>query len=220
MAGACKARGTQGYAAGLQEHRQSSQPAPHGDGPRLPSPVPHLHQPRPLHRCEPDRDCMPCGPLRGLSCFILNYTDSFHSEGKVNYGLATFGGLWVFDNVPLAPDTAGKYRIRFRDFVHAFMSVLIFMAVVLCERNVVSCFYPLRSENMEQVLAMLPVAIGVLGSALFVVLPTTRHGIGFPHSPPPWCFRRRLWTNPRILMHGSDILVCFFFSSTVVVVGW
>ncbi|XP_029119631.1 protein DMP6-like [Elaeis guineensis] len=125
--------------------------------------------------------------LCGLSCFILNFTDSFHdpeaAEGKVHYGLATFRGLWVFDDaVPREPD---KFRIGFRDFVHAFMSVLVFMAVVLCEKSVVSCFYPFRSENMEQLLAMLPVAIGVLGSALFVVLPTTRHGIGFPQSPPP-----------------------------------
>lgn len=217
MAGACKARGTQGYAAGLQEHRQSSQPAPHGDGPRLPSPVPHLHQPRPLHRCEPDRDCMPCGPLRGLSCFILNYTDSFHSEGKVNYGLATFGGLWVFDNVPLAPDTAGKYRIRFRDFVHAFMSVLIFMAVVLCERNVVSCFYPLRSENMEQVLAGCDRSARECAVCCFT-------------NYPPWNW---LPTFSSSLMLSSSFVDepthldawlrhpgMFFFSSTVVVVGW
>ncbi|KAG1334983.1 Protein DMP6 [Cocos nucifera] len=126
----------------------------------------------------------------GLSCFILNFTDGFHrsagAEGKVQYGLATFGGLWVFDGaVSLPPEIAKEYRIKFRDFVHAFMSVLVFMAVVLCEKNVVSCFYPVRSENLEQLLTTLPVAIGLLGSALFVVLPTKRHGIGFPQSPPP-----------------------------------
>ncbi|KAG1334982.1 Protein DMP6 [Cocos nucifera] len=82
-------------------------------------------------------------------------------------------------------EIAKEYRIKFRDFVHAFMSVLVFMAVVLCEKNVVSCFYPVRSENLEQLLTTLPVAIGLLGSALFVVLPTKRHGIGFPQSPPP-----------------------------------
>ncbi|XP_008783285.1 protein DMP6-like [Phoenix dactylifera] len=128
--------------------------------------------------------------LCGLSCFILNFTDSFHSgddaEGKVRYGLATFRGLWVFDDPASLPppEMMAKYRIRFRDFVHAFTSVLVFMGVVLCDKNVVSCFYPIPSENMEQVLAALPLAIGVLGSALFVVLPTTRHGIGFPLSPP------------------------------------
>jgi hypothetical protein len=32
------------------------------------------------------------------------------------------------------------------------------------------------------VLTVLPIAIGVVGSMLFVTFPTTRHGIGFPLS--------------------------------------
>uniref|UniRef100_M8BTY9 Uncharacterized protein n=1 Tax=Aegilops tauschii TaxID=37682 RepID=M8BTY9_AEGTA len=54
--------------------------------------------------------------------------------------------------------------------------------VALFDHNVVSCFYPVPSEDAAQVLTVLPIAIGVVGSMLFVTFPTTRHGIGFPLS--------------------------------------
>ncbi|KAG1330471.1 protein DMP6 [Cocos nucifera] len=124
--------------------------------------------------------------LCGLSCFILSFTDSFHdAAGKIRYGLATFRGMWIIDGTgPLPPEIpVASYRIKFIDFVHALMSVLIFAAVALFDKNVVSCFYPVPSEDMEQVLTALPVTIGVFGSAVFVAFPATRHGIGFPVSP-------------------------------------
>lgn len=122
--------------------------------------------------------------LCGLSCFILSFSDSFRDDdGEVHYGLATFKGLWVIDgNRPLSPEKAAGYKMRFIDFVHAFMSILVFAAVALFDQNVVSCFYPIPSEDMKQVLNVLPVAIGVVSSMMFVTFPTTRHGIGFPLS--------------------------------------
>ncbi|KAJ6841739.1 uncharacterized protein M6B38_304945 [Iris pallida] len=123
--------------------------------------------------------------LCGLSCLVLSFTDSFRDgAGAVRYGLATSRGLWVIDGSPAPPpDVAREYRIRFIDFVHAFMSVLVFAAIALFDQDVVSCFYPVPSEDAKQVLASLPVAIGVVCSMLFVTFPTTRHGIGFPLSP-------------------------------------
>ncbi|XP_008798336.2 protein DMP6-like [Phoenix dactylifera] len=122
--------------------------------------------------------------LCGLSCFILSFTDSFRDEsGKVRHGLATFRGLWVIDGTaPLPPQVAVNYRIKLIDFIHAFMSILVFVAVALLDRNVVSCLYPTPSEEMKQVLASLPIGIGIFGSMLFVAFPTRRHGIGFPLS--------------------------------------
>ncbi|BAF18236.1 Os05g0562800, partial [Oryza sativa Japonica Group] len=61
--------------------------------------------------------------------------------------------------------------------------IIIIIAVALFDQNVVSCFYPVPSEGTRQVLTALPIAIGVVGSMLFVSFPTTRHGIGFPLSP-------------------------------------
>ncbi|KAL6615772.1 hypothetical protein ACP70R_038042 [Stipagrostis hirtigluma subsp. patula] len=119
--------------------------------------------------------------LCAVSCFVLSFTDSFRDEeGKVRYGFATFKGLWVIDGgAALEPLAAAEYRIRFLDFVHAIVSAMIFVAIALFDQNVVSCFYPVQSEDAKQLLTTLPVAIGVIGSMLFVSFPTTRHGIGF-----------------------------------------
>ncbi|VFQ81638.1 unnamed protein product [Cuscuta campestris] len=118
----------------------------------------------------------------GLSCFVLSFTDSFKDRhGNVCYGLATPGGLWVIDgSSALPPELAEKYRVRFIDFMHAVMSVLVFAAVALFDQNVVNCFYPTPSVEAREVLTAVPVGIGVFCSMLFVVFPTKRHGIGFP----------------------------------------
>jgi hypothetical protein len=118
--------------------------------------------------------------LCALSCFVLSFTDSFRDvEGKIRYGFATFKGLWVIDGgAPLEPLAAAEYRVRFLDFVHAFVSAIIFVAIALLDQNVVSCFYPIPSEDAKQLLTALPVVIGVIGSMLFVSFPTARHNIG------------------------------------------
>ncbi|XP_062232650.1 protein DMP6-like [Phragmites australis] len=122
--------------------------------------------------------------LCALSCFVLSFTDSFRdANGAVRYGFATYRGLWIIDGgAALDPQAAAGYKLRFLDFVHAAVSVMIFAAVALFDQNVVSCFDPAPSEDTRQVLTVLPIAIGVIGSMLFVTFPTTRHGIGFPLS--------------------------------------
>lgn len=122
--------------------------------------------------------------LCGLSCLLSSFTDSFRDKnGKVCYGLATFSGLWVIDcSITVPPEFAAKYKLRFIDFMHAIMSILVFAAVALFDQNVVSCFYPTPSTKAQEVLTAMPVGIGVFCSMLFVVFPTTRHGIGFPLS--------------------------------------
>lgn len=122
--------------------------------------------------------------LCGLSCFLQSFTDSFRdSQGNVCYGFATFRGLWVIDgSLELPAAAAAKYRLRFIDFLHAFMSILVFGAIALFDENVVSCFYPAPSDEAQEILTSLPVGIGVFCSMLFVLFPTRRRGIGFPIS--------------------------------------
>ncbi|KAI3928122.1 hypothetical protein MKW98_023723 [Papaver atlanticum] len=122
--------------------------------------------------------------LCGLSCFFLCFTDSFRAQNdKVLYGVATFRGLYIIDgSCCMMPEVAARYRLRFMDFVHAFMSVLVFGAVALFDQNVVKCFYPTPSDEVKELLTNLPVGIGVLCSMMFVAFPTDRHGIGFPLS--------------------------------------
>ena len=119
------------------------------------------------------------------TCFAMSFTDSFRDErGKVRYGVATFRGLWVVDGASgsLPPEEAAKYRLRLVDFVHAFLSIFIFAAVAMFDKNVIGCFYPSPSEEALEMLTALPVTVGVICGLFFVLFPTRRHGVGFPLS--------------------------------------
>lgn len=120
----------------------------------------------------------------GLSCFILSFTDSYKDlNGNVCYGLATTNGLWIIDGKAVLPKGRSQsYKLQFIDFAHAFMSVLVFGAVVMFDHNVVNCFFPEPSVEAAELLSALPVAVGVFCSMMFATFPTTRHGIGFPLS--------------------------------------
>ncbi|KAL4626877.1 hypothetical protein ACB092_05G128100 [Castanea dentata] len=122
--------------------------------------------------------------LCGVSCFVLSFTDSFKDKkGNICYGFATTKGLWVIDgSATLLPELAANYRLRLIDFMHALMSILVFVAVALFDKNVVSCFFPTPSDETQEILTRLPVGIGAINSILFVAFPTKRHGIGFPLS--------------------------------------
>lgn len=137
-------------------------------------------------RCDPVSRSMTTGfvSLCGLSCFLLCFTDSFKDKnGNILYGFATLRGLWVIDgSASISPEIARNYRLRFIDFFHAFLSILVFTAVALFDQNVVNCLYPAPSDEAQELLTALPVGIGVISSMLFVVFPTKRHGIGFPLS--------------------------------------
>ncbi|KVI06908.1 protein DMP6-like [Cynara cardunculus var. scolymus] len=135
-------------------------------------------------RCDPVSWDLTAGlvGLCGLSCFLLNFTDSFNDrEGNVCYGFATIHGLWIIDGSRSLPaELAVDYRLRFMDFVHGFMSIMVFATVALFNEDVVKCFYPSPSDEAKGLLTTLPLGFGVLCSMLFVVFPTKRHGIGFP----------------------------------------
>ncbi|KAJ4783272.1 hypothetical protein LUZ62_034518 [Rhynchospora pubera] len=121
--------------------------------------------------------------LLAFSCFLASFTDSWRSpqDGQVYYGFVTTRGMWLFeypDDYP--PADLSKYRVKFIDLIHAVLSVLVFFAVALRDKNVISCFYPNPGQETQEVLDIVPLSVGVLCSLLFVVFPTKRHGIGYP----------------------------------------
>ncbi|CAN8274060.1 unnamed protein product [Cochlearia groenlandica] len=122
--------------------------------------------------------------LLSLSCFLSSFTDSVKAQdGNVYYGFATRKGMWVFDYpepTGLGLPELGKYRIRFVDWIHAVLSVLVFVAVALRDRNVVSCFYPAPEQGTKKVLDIVPIGVGVICGMLFLVFPARRHGVGYP----------------------------------------
>ncbi|XP_021755530.1 uncharacterized protein LOC110720802 [Chenopodium quinoa] len=120
--------------------------------------------------------------LLGLSCIIMCFTDSVRDErGKIRYGIATLKGIWIVDGtLTLSPEQGSKYRIRVLDFVHASMGILVFMAVVLLDQNVVKCLFPLPSQETKARLVMFPIVVGVFCGLLFVCFPSTRNTIATP----------------------------------------
>ncbi|KZV58166.1 hypothetical protein F511_02759 [Dorcoceras hygrometricum] len=122
-----------------------------------------------------------------ISCLLASFTDSFRTpDGLVHYGFATFKGLWLFDDPNYNADVSrklpdlSKYRLNFVDVIHAILSCLVFGAVALRDKNVVSCLYPTPGHEIEEVLNIVPIGVGLICSLLFVIFPTRRHGIGFP----------------------------------------
>ncbi|GAB2283494.1 hypothetical protein Dimus_018006 [Dionaea muscipula] len=123
--------------------------------------------------------------LLAISCFLACFTDSLRGpDGQVYFGFATTRGMWLFDRPSaLASGVSSdlsKYKLRFMDGIHAVMSVLVYGAVALKDRNVVRCFYPKPEQQTQEVLDVVPIAIGIVCSLLFMVFPTTRHGVGYP----------------------------------------
>ncbi|XP_057978427.1 protein DMP3 [Malania oleifera] len=123
--------------------------------------------------------------LLAASCFLACFTDSVKTDdGRVYHGLATLDGMWLFDydNSGELPDLR-KHRVRLIDGVHGVLTVLVFLAVALRDKNVVGCFYPKPGHEAQEVLDIVPIGIGVICSLLFVVFPTTRIGIGYSLTP-------------------------------------
>ncbi|XP_021859758.2 protein DMP7-like [Spinacia oleracea] len=123
--------------------------------------------------------------LVSLSCILMCFTDSIRDErGKVRYGIATFRGIWIVDgSVKLSSEEAVKYRIGVIDFLHAFMGLLVFMAVALLDQNVVKCLFPLPSQQTkERVLVMFPIGVAVVCGFLFICFPTKRNTLVSPLS--------------------------------------
>lgn len=116
-----------------------------------------------------------------LSCFFFHFTDSFHgADGNVYYGFVTPKGLSVFK--PGLADVAvpkdDRYKVGFQDFVHAVMSVMVFVAIAVSDHRVTNCLFPGRERDMDQVRESFPLMVGVVCSSLFLVFPTSRRGIG------------------------------------------
>lgn len=102
------------------------------------------------------------------------------SDGEIHYGVATVKGIWpcpASDSVDMS-----AYKIRIGDFVHALLSLSVFTVLGLLDTNTVRCFYPQFVATEKILVQVLPPVIGTISSAVFVIFPNNRHGIGYPSS--------------------------------------
>ncbi|KAI4373476.1 hypothetical protein MLD38_011598 [Melastoma candidum] len=118
--------------------------------------------------------------LCSLSCFLFHFTDSFKTpDGKVYYGFVTPKGLSMFKTGPgVEVPQDKKYKLGLSDMVHAVMSVMVFMAIALSDHRVTNCLFPGKEKEMDEVMESFPLMVGVVCSALFLVFPNTRYGVG------------------------------------------
>ncbi|BBN20703.1 hypothetical protein MPTK1_4g16522 [Marchantia polymorpha subsp. ruderalis] len=125
-----------------------------------------------------------------LFCVFSCFTDSYQAaDGQVYYGIVTLKGLWTPQlPVVLHPGDKEQYKLTFIDVVHAVLSLAVFAACSLMTPNIRACLYPKLQENVVRIV---PAFVGFFVSAVFVALPTTRHGIGFPVSPASFSFASR-----------------------------
>ncbi|KAI3443175.1 uncharacterized protein J3R85_000075 [Psidium guajava] len=116
----------------------------------------------------------------GLSCCIASFTDSYKgSDGSTHYGITTTKGIWPSSS---SSNSLSGYKLRFSDFVHAFLSVIIFMVLALLDTNTVRCFYPSFETTEKTLIMVLPTVIGSISSTVFTLFPSTRNGVGYPSS--------------------------------------
>ncbi|KAK2976813.1 hypothetical protein RJ640_002212 [Escallonia rubra] len=121
-----------------------------------------------------------------ITCFLSSFTDSFTDrDGKLYYGIATLNGLCIFNcgdhegEEREDVEDLAKFRIRCMDFVHAFVSLFVFLIFALSDPDVQMCFFREAGGSDNALTINLPLAAGVLSSFLFVIFPTTRRGIGY-----------------------------------------
>lgn len=114
-----------------------------------------------------------------LSCFFFHFTDSFRGpDGKMYYGFVTPRGLAVFKPGGVDVPKDDRYKVGFNDFVHAIMSVMVFVAIAFSDHRVTNCLLPEHAKEMDEVMQSFPLMVGIVCSGLFLVFPTTRFGVG------------------------------------------
>ena len=90
--------------------------------------------------------------------------------------MATLNGLWP--SADSAEDLSTK-KLTLKDFVHAFLSLFVFLVVVLLDSYTVNCFAVSFTSAEKFLLKVLPTAIGVISSVVFAIFPNTRQGLGY-----------------------------------------
>lgn len=127
-------------------------------------------------------------------------------NGKLYYGIATCKGLFLFnkneqddgddhkhdeeevirsenDEHSGGMKDLDKYRLNFIDFIHAFVSLSVFLVFAFSDSNVLNCFFPKGGTDLDVLVMNLPLAAGIFSSFFFIIFPTTRRGIGYADMP-------------------------------------
>ncbi|EOA23005.1 hypothetical protein CARUB_v10003751mg [Capsella rubella] len=131
------------------------------------------------------------------ACFFSSFTDSFVGEdGRIYYGIATANGLYILNDYPddegydpesnLTGDKRRRYKLSFVDFVHAFVSVVVFLSLAVESSDFRRCLLPEEDDDGHSwgghfilMIKYFAVLVVTVASFFFAIFPTKRRGIGF-----------------------------------------
>lgn len=75
------------------------------------------------------------------------------------------------------PCVPSDYRLRWGDLFHSSLSLLVFLTFAASHSDVLSCY---DLDLPRKVTNSVPLVVGFVISALFIMLPSRRKGIGYP----------------------------------------
>ncbi|OEL21802.1 hypothetical protein BAE44_0017179 [Dichanthelium oligosanthes] len=124
-------------------------------------------------------------------CAAICFTDSItDKDGHTYYGVATRNGLLLFNHeikdMHFLDEQEKKDLMermkrmgwKWQDFLHAFFSAAVFLALAFCDAGVQRCLVRSKSKHWNEFLTNMPLAVGFLASFVFIIFPSTRNGIG------------------------------------------
>ncbi|KAF8665954.1 hypothetical protein HU200_054040 [Digitaria exilis] len=121
------------------------------------------------------------------TCIFFSFTDTVKDEsGKLHKGVALPGRLHLVDltrkEQKAMASELKKRGLKPVDWVHAFMSLVVFLTIAGGDVGLQNCFFPFATDDTRQLLRNLPLGMAVMTSFLFMIFPTTRAGIRFDNN--------------------------------------
>ncbi|KAF7075658.1 hypothetical protein CFC21_080417 [Triticum aestivum] len=122
----------------------------------------------------------------GVLCALISFTDSVTDRhGNTRYGFVHPCGFTPFNSVPHGDGTvpidereSKRRRMRGRDWLHSVFRFVVFVSLAFCDSGVQKCLVPRESQQWREFLVNMPLASGFLASFVFMIFPSSRHGIG------------------------------------------
>lgn len=116
--------------------------------------------------------------LSATYCVLFSITDSFRTAtGRLYFGVATVNGMWTICAGHVKPREPSDYRLRWPDLFYCLLSLLAFLTFAAAHSDVLNCY---NVDLPQKIRIYVPLVVGFLISALFVIFPSRRKGIGYP----------------------------------------
>ncbi|WOH04064.1 hypothetical protein DCAR_0623470 [Daucus carota subsp. sativus] len=116
--------------------------------------------------------------LTTASCMLFPITDSFRTAtGRLYHGVATMNGIWTICGGHVKPCVTSDFRLRWSDLFYLLLSLIAFLTFAAAHSDVLSCY---NVDLPQKMTIYVPLVVGFLICAVYVIFPSRRKGIGYP----------------------------------------